>query len=146
MESRAALNMIGIAKKAGRLFIGEEPVAAAARDHSARLVIIASDAALNTTRQVRNLPGNAVIMTAPYSKAELGSELGRAVCAVLAVTDARLALSIAEKIASMESVTKDYGAELDELRTRVQRVNKRQAEKTAHEKNKRKGKIGRAGK
>lgn len=131
---KAALNMLGIARKAGRLEIGEEPVAAAARGHKARLIIIASDASLNTVRQVRNLPGNAVIMSSLYTKAELGSGLGRGVCAVVAVTEARLALAIAEKIA--EQSPGDYRLQLDELKIKANRVQKRQVEKRAHLKKK----------
>ena len=38
------LNLIGLAKKAGKLEVGEEPVGAAARSKHARLILIASDA------------------------------------------------------------------------------------------------------
>ena len=45
------LNLIGLAKKAGKLEVGEEPVGAAARSKHARLILIASDAADNTRRR-----------------------------------------------------------------------------------------------
>lgn len=47
------LHLVGIAKKAGRLEVGEEPVGAAARARQAKLILVASDAAENT---VRGLP------------------------------------------------------------------------------------------
>ena len=39
------LSMIGLAKKAGRVEIGEEPVGSAARSRHARVILVASDAA-----------------------------------------------------------------------------------------------------
>ena len=45
------LNLIGLAKKAGKLEVGEEPAGAAARSKHARLILIASDAADNTRRR-----------------------------------------------------------------------------------------------
>ena len=39
------LSMIGLAKKAGRVEIGEEPVGSAARSKHARVILVASDAA-----------------------------------------------------------------------------------------------------
>ena len=44
------LHLLGLAKKAGRLEIGEEPVGAAARAHQARVLLLAADAAPNTVR------------------------------------------------------------------------------------------------
>jgi len=46
--------MLGLAKKAGRLEVGEEPVGAAARARDARLIVVAEDAAENTVRRVRH--------------------------------------------------------------------------------------------
>ena len=45
------LHLLGLAKKAGRLEIGEEPVGAAARAHQARVLLLAADAAPNTVRR-----------------------------------------------------------------------------------------------
>ena len=38
------LSLLGIAKKAGRVEIGEEPVGAAARAKKARVILVAADA------------------------------------------------------------------------------------------------------
>ena len=45
------LHLLGIARKAGRLEAGEEPVAAAARSRQAKLIAVASDAAENSVRR-----------------------------------------------------------------------------------------------
>ena len=39
------MNLIGLAQKAGRLAVGEEPTGAAARARDARLILVAADAA-----------------------------------------------------------------------------------------------------
>ena len=45
------LHLVGIAKKARRVEVGEEPVGAAARARQARLIVLARDAADNTCRR-----------------------------------------------------------------------------------------------
>lgn len=45
------LSMIGLAKKAGRVEIGEEPVGSAARSRHARVILVASDAAASSVRR-----------------------------------------------------------------------------------------------
>ena len=42
------LSMIGLAKKAGQVAIGEEPVGSAARAKDARVILVAQDAAACT--------------------------------------------------------------------------------------------------
>ncbi len=48
------LNLLGLAKKGGRLEVGEEPTGAAARAKDARLLLIASDAADNSFRRLKH--------------------------------------------------------------------------------------------
>src|SRR5699024_5920612 len=69
-----ALRLLGLARKAGRLEIGEEPVAAAARAGKARLILAAADAADNTLRRAYHFTqeGNAPLMEVPWTKGELG--------------------------------------------------------------------------
>ena len=45
MANDPILHLLGLAKKAGRLEIGEEPVGALCRALHARLILLASDAA-----------------------------------------------------------------------------------------------------
>ena len=82
------LHLLGLAKKAGRLEIGEEPVGAAARAHQARVLLLAADAAPNTVRRAAHFgeAGGALWLQMPFTKAELGEQLGRSSCAMLAVT------------------------------------------------------------
>ena len=95
------LHLLGIAQKAGRLEVGEEPVGAAARARQARVILLACDAAANTARRAGHFgeAGNVLWLTVPYTKAELGGAVGRASCAMLALTDAGLAASLVKKLA-----------------------------------------------
>ena len=65
-----------LAKKAGRLEIGEEPVGAAARAHQARVLLLAADAAPNTVRRAAHFgeAGGALWLQMPFTKAELGEQ------------------------------------------------------------------------
>ena len=46
----SVLHLLGIARKAGRVEVGEEPVGAAARAHQAKLILTACDGADNSLR------------------------------------------------------------------------------------------------
>ena len=48
------LHMIGMANRAGKLEAGEEPVGAACRARTCRLLLVACDAADNTLRRVHH--------------------------------------------------------------------------------------------
>ena len=83
-------SLLGLALRAGRLAVGEEPVGAACRGHKAYLLLLASDAADNTIRRASHFSQsakNTICLQLPLTKAELGSGLGRTACAMAALTD-----------------------------------------------------------
>lgn len=86
------LSMIGLAKKAGQVAIGEEPVGAAARAKDARVILVAQDAAPGSVRRAMSFgqAGACLCLTVPFDKDRLGRALGRTSCAMAAVTDHRL--------------------------------------------------------
>ena len=131
MPNDPILHLLGLARKAGRLEIGEEPVGAVCRARQARLVLLASDAAANTNRRAAHFgeAGNVLWLEVPYSKAELGFHLGRGSCAMLAITDAGFAAAVTEKLAARDP--ERYGPAAQQLR---------QKEKRQHEKNLQNGK------
>ncbi|MCI8304453.1 MAG: 50S ribosomal protein L7 [Lawsonibacter sp.] len=139
MPNDPVLRLLGLARKAGRLEVGEEPVGAACRSRQARLVLLAADAAPNTRRRAAHFgeAGNVLWLEAPFEKGELGFVLGRSSCAMLALTDAGLAASVAEKLAARDP--DKYGPAAAQLRTRADRVLQRQKEQRQHEKNLRQG-------
>ena len=140
MANDPILHLLGLAKKAGRLEIGEEPVGALCRARHARLILLASDAAPNTRRRCAHFGeiGNVLWLEVPATKAELGFCLGRTSCAMLALSDAGFAASIVEKLSAQNP--ERYGPAAQQLRTKADRMLQRQREKRQHEKNLRQGK------
>ena len=134
------LNLLGLAKKGGRLEVGEEPTGAAARAKDARLLLIASDAADNSYRRLKHFAdaGACLYAVIPCTKDELGGALGRTSCAMAAVTDIGFATAIAEKLA--EDDPERYGEITEKLRVKAQRAAERRREMEQHEKNVRTGK------
>ena len=134
------LHLIGLARKAGRLEIGEEPVGAVCRARQAKLVLVAGDAAPNTCRRAAHFgeAGNVLWLSIPQTKSELGWCLGRSSCAMLALTDVGLASALVKKLATLDS--ERYAAAADQLNQRAEKALQRQREQRQHEKNLREGK------
>lgn len=140
MHHDAILHLLGLARKAGRLELGEEPVGALCRARHARLILLACNAAPNTCRRAAHFgdAGNVLWLTLPYSKEELGFLFGRGSCAMLALSDAGLSARLVEKLAVANP--ERYGPAALQLREKADRMLQRQREKRQHEKNLRTGK------
>ena len=134
------LSLLGLAKKAGRLETGEEPVGGAARAHTARLILLASDAAENTARRAKHFAdaGACLCVRIPADKDAIGRAVGRTSCAMLAVTDIGLAEAVAKKLAALDA--ERYGATAEKLSVKAARAAERKNERARHEKNVRAGK------
>lgn len=98
------LSLLGLALRGGRLAVGEEPSALAAKAGQARLLLTAADAAGNTLRRAEHLAeeGHCLHLTLPVSKEELGGALGRGSAAIAALTDLGLAAAVAERLARLD--------------------------------------------
>jgi len=133
------LNMVGLALRAGRLEVGEEPVGKACRARACRLILVARDAADPTFRRVRHFAdaGQCLWISVPYSKEELGAAVGRTVCAMAAITDTGFAEAIARKLAAADP--EKYGQTAQQLSVKAQRAAQRRKEQEAHERNLRHG-------
>ena len=140
MANDPILYLLGLARKAARLEIGEEPVGAACRARQARLVLIAGDAAPNTARRAAHFgeAGNVLWLSLPQTKEELGFALGRGSVAMLALTDIGFAASVVKKLAAADP--EKYGAAAASLDTKAAKALQRQKEQRQHEKNLREGK------
>lgn len=138
MEPDKALQMISLARKARKIELGEEPVNAATRASKARLVIVAKDASDHTYRRVKSFVSGTKQpwISVPYEKDVLGSAMGTTSCAMAAFTDVRMAFAFVKALNEPEK----YGTLLEDLETRVKRVDKRQQEEKAHRSNIRHGK------
>ena len=133
-----ALNYMALARKAGRIELGEEPVGAAARAQHTRLVIVASDASEHTWRRALSFVANTeqLCLRVPFDKDQLGQSIGRTSLAIAAFTDPALALAFVKALPPKES----YGKILESLDKRATRIRQRQQEAKAHRRNKRTGK------
>ncbi len=132
MDSMTSL--LGLALRAGRLAVGEEPVGAACRAHKAYLLLLACDAADNTIRRAHQFTQavKTIPLTLPLDKAALGGCLGRESCAMVALTDVGLAAAAAEKLAALDPET--YGPARDTLSQWAARAKQRRKATQAQKK------------
>ena len=138
-----ALNYMALARKAGRIELGEEPVGAAARAQHARLVVVASDASDHTWRRAKSFVAGTSqeCVKVPFTKDELGMAIGRTSLAIAAFTDPALALAFVKALPPQP----EYASVLENLSTRTKRIAQRQSEEKAHQRNKRTGKRSKPG-
>jgi len=134
------ITLLGLAKKAGLLEIGEESVARAVRTRKACVVFTASDASPNAVRRAAQLAG---LRRCPHvrlsaTKEEIGAMVGRRTPAILAMTDAGLAHRFVWQLA--QENPEQYTADAEALRQQAERAALRRKEKAAQLRNKRTGK------
>ena len=131
-----SLNYLALARKGGRVELGEEPVGAAARAGKAYLVVVASDASDHSWRRANSYVTGTdqKCIRLKYTKDELGRAIGRTSLAMAAFTDVSLALAF---VKAMEAPVPEVLAYLTEKNSRQE---KRRKEAQAHKKNVRKGK------
>ena len=131
------LSLSGLAKRAGRVEVGEEPVGAAARARDARLILLASDAADNSARRAAHFAeaGACLLTRIGADKDALGRAVGRTSCAMLAVTDIGFAEAIAAKLAALDAV--QYGELAERLSVKAARAAERKDPKRRQRREKR---------
>ena len=135
------LSMLGLARKAGMLTVGEEPVEAVVRARDARVLFLARDAAENTTRRCLHFAevGACLWLRLPFTKEELGRAVGRTSVALAALTDIGFAAAYVRRLA--ETDPEHYAEAAERLEIKAARAAQRKAEQRAHEKNIRTGKV-----
>ena len=133
-----ALNYLALARKAGRIELGEEPVGAAARAQKARLLMVAQDATDHTLRRAKSFAAGTeqIVLTVPFTKDQMGQAVGRTSLALAAFTDPAMALAFVKALGQPEK----YKASLEVLTEKAAKAKKRQAEAKAHKRNVRMGK------
>ena len=128
-----ALQYMALARKAGRIELGEEPVGVAARAQHARLVIVASDAGDHTWRRANSFVSGTeqLCIKVAYTKDQLGQAIGRTSLALAAFTDPALALAFAKALEQVDA------AVIEKLEVRTKRIAQRQKEAKVHKRNQR---------
>ena len=133
-----ALSYMALARKAGRIELGEEPAGAAARSLRACLILVASDASDHTWRRAKSFVAGTSqeCIRLDYTKDELGAAVGRQELAIAALTDPAMALAFCLALPESEK----YAETILNLDKRTQRVQQRRREEKAHQRNRKMGK------
>jgi ribosomal protein L7Ae-like RNA K-turn-binding protein len=131
---------MGLARKAGLIELGEEPVGAVARARKARLVVVAQDATDHTWRRAKSFVSGTeqICLKNPYTKDQLGQAVGRSELALAAFTDPAMALAFLKALEQPDR----YRAEIESLDKISARIRQRKKEADAHKRNKATGKKG----
>ena len=95
-----ALSYVALARKAGRIELGEEPVGNAAMNGKASLILVAEDAADHTWRRAQSFVSGSdqQCIRVGYTKDQLGQAVGREVLAMAAFTDPAMSLAFAKSL------------------------------------------------
>lgn len=122
-----ALNYMALARKAGLIELGEEPVGGAARARKARLVIVAKDASDHSWRRAKSFVAHTeqLCIRVRFTKDELGQAIGRTDLAMAAFTDPALALAFLKALEQPEQ----YREALESLAARTNRIQRRKTNK-----------------
>ena len=123
MESNY-LSLLGLAKRAGELEVGDEAARAAISAGKVRLVLCASDASDRTRETFSFITESAGIafISVPETKEEIGNALGRRPAATVAVCDIGFAAALSKKLAERLPDAKECAEKLSE---RAQKIAKR---------------------
>lgn len=122
MANDPCLGMLGLARRAGKLAYGDELVRQLCADHKARCVLVASDAGESTAKKAALYAARANVpfVSLPHGKDELGAAIGKAGCAVCAVSDIGLAAAAIGKLAAQHPEYAEVAAQLGEKNARIQ--------------------------
>ena len=93
-----ALDLLGMARRSGRMAYGIETVTANAR--SILLILVAADIGSATERKARRVAEttNIQVVKMPYTKDRTGKALGLESCSVVGITDKGFATNIRHQI------------------------------------------------
>lgn len=95
-----ALSYMALARKAGRIELGEEPAGAAAQAGKASLLVVAGDASDHTWRRAQSFVAGTdqCCIRVSFTKDQMGQAIGRTSLALAAFTDPALALAFVKAL------------------------------------------------
>lgn len=140
MEDNGLAGVLGLARKAGKLAMGEEEAISAVLERRSRLLLLAQDAGDGVVRRAGRAAesGEIVLYQLDLTKARLGAAVGRGACAAVAVTDVGLAALAARKLAA--GASEEFRRCALELERRAEKTARRRREKYRRRKAAGKGK------
>lgn len=133
MANDSVLGMLGLARRAGKLALGDELVRELCADKKARCVFVASDAGASTAKRAAQYAerANVPCVALPHGKDALGAAIGKNGCAVCAVSDMGMANAAVQKLAAMDEGFAELAERLSEKNTRIQSRRGKKKQKTA---------------
>ncbi len=124
------LSLLGMARRAGAVVIGEESLMESAQNHKLRLVLLSGDAGDTTARRVKRLENEKLpVVALPDGKADLGGAIGFASAAAVGVTDLGLSCAILGKLAQAHS---EFAPVAEAMAQRQSKALRRKADTVKH--------------
>ena len=120
------LHLLGLAKKAGALEIGEECVSNGVERVRVRCILSAADASDGSVKRARFLAEEASVphLVLPYGKMELSQAVGRGSPGLLAFTDTGFAAAFTAELAKTDP---QYGPEAERMALKKKRADERRS-------------------
>lgn len=124
------LALLGLAKRASLLALGDEASRTAISAKSAKLLLISADASERTKETFAYLAENAEVLYIEISESreELGNALGKRPLSVVAICDVGMAAAVAKKLAEVNAGAREH---LPALLLRAEKSNARRKKSAA---------------
>jgi ribosomal protein L7Ae-like RNA K-turn-binding protein len=128
---KGCLMMVGLARKAGCLILGEDSIRTAVSEHKAKAIFAAADATPNTVKKAKRFAetGKIPFVEVPFTKEEFGAAVGVGEIAAAAVTNPEIACGITEKLRASDPEKYGEAADFLQQRAKAQRERKKGAAK-----------------
>lgn len=107
--SSAYISLLGLARRAGKVEVGDEASKSACSHGTAKIILIAQDASDRTREAFEFIAESANVPHIPVSETreELGNALGKRPCAVVAICDTGFSAGIIKKLSEENEVARN---------------------------------------
>lgn len=121
MANNAALGLLGLSRKAGRLACGEDQTHEMVATGKCRAIFIAKDIGDATKRKILRYDEKIPVFTLACDRLELGNAIGVNGCAVCAVNDIGMANAAASKLKELSEANAKAFQRVSDKKTRMDR-------------------------
>lgn len=106
--SNSYISLLGLARRAGKVEVGDEAARSACSHGTAKILLIASDSSDRTREAFEFIAESASIphISVAETREELGNALGKRPCAVVAICDTGFSAGIVKKLAAENEFAK----------------------------------------
>ena len=119
MATDRLLGLLGLARRAGKLEIGEAMTAETVTAGKARAIFLANDIGEATRRKVMRHEERVPVFTMPHDKETMGASLGFPGCAVCCLTDVGMVRAAAEQLAPLSEANAAAAVRVIEKEARI---------------------------